>query len=59
MFKLQDAYHCNVLVAKALNFESKSSYLLNITASNVSFLLIYCIRLERVVFETGSLLAFV
>jgi len=34
MFKLQDAYHCNVLVAKALNFESKSSYLLNITASN-------------------------
>lgn len=36
MFKLQDAYRCNVLVAKALDFESRSSYLLNITASNVS-----------------------
>ena len=37
MFKLKDSYHCSVLVAKALDFESKSSYLLNITASNVSF----------------------
>ena len=37
MFKLKDSYQCSVLVAKALDFESKSSYLLNITASNVSF----------------------
>ncbi|XP_073231929.1 cadherin EGF LAG seven-pass G-type receptor 1-like [Porites lutea] len=34
MFKLKDSYQCSVLVAKALDFESKSSYLLNITASN-------------------------
>ncbi|XP_020621470.1 cadherin EGF LAG seven-pass G-type receptor 2-like [Orbicella faveolata] len=34
MFKLKDAYHCSVLVAKALDFESRSSYVLNITASN-------------------------
>ena len=39
MFKLKDAYHCSVLVAKALDFESRSSYVLNITASNVSLLL--------------------
>ena len=38
MFKLKDAYHCSVLVAKALDFESRSSYVLNITASNVSLL---------------------
>ena len=38
MFKLKDAYHCSVLVAKTLDFESRSSYVLNITASNVSFL---------------------
>ena len=37
MFKLKDSYQCSVLVAKALDFESKSSYVLNITASNVSF----------------------
>ena len=36
MFKLEDAYRCTVLVAKALDFESRSSYVLNITASNVS-----------------------
>ena len=36
MFKLKDSYQCSVLVAKVLDFESKSSYLLNITASNVS-----------------------
>lgn len=36
VFKLQDAYHCNVLLAKALDFESKSLYTLNISASNVS-----------------------
>ena len=36
MFKLRDAYRCHVLVAKALDFESTSSYVLNITASNVS-----------------------
>ena len=37
VFKLKDSYQCSVLVAKVLDFESKSSYLLNITASNVSF----------------------
>ena len=37
MFKLKDSYQCSVLVAKVLDFESKSSFLMNITASNVSF----------------------
>ncbi|KAJ7337301.1 hypothetical protein OS493_010160, partial [Desmophyllum pertusum] len=34
MFKLKDSYHCSVLLVKALDFESRSSYVLNITASN-------------------------
>ena len=36
MFKLKGTYHCSVLVAKPLDFESRLSYVLNITASNVS-----------------------
>ncbi|XP_022809062.1 protocadherin Fat 4-like isoform X2 [Stylophora pistillata] len=34
MFKIKDAYHCDVLLVKALDFELRSSYKLNITASN-------------------------
>lgn len=41
MFKLKDDYHCSVLVAKALDYESKTSYVLNITASNVSRALLF------------------
>ena len=44
MFELKDAYHCSVLVAKPLDFESRSSYLLNITAANVSLLTLFFFR---------------
>ena len=47
MFKLKDAYQCSVLVAKPLDFESKSSYVLNISASNVSLLLLTLLFLSR------------